>query len=297
MEYGTTFESVVRVTKSIKNLLERNNIPIHVEVRENAVYDHGASSGLPEHKQIRTLESLVQDNGYWMNDGQRLQRDARLASEQTFQLLSTLGWEVAVTKAKSKYDYGTAGPFFSLEGSDELFASTCFHVLLPQLEKPKSIKPGAKGGPQVSQACDYRMERTLSYVDEVLKGYEGGTNTMEAVEKAKKYDEWLESKSGPQPEELLQLDRLRANVYKYMSLIHTALYTVYDDKVPGKEKAVFGRTGIKKRVIGDVYTAPKYQVVGTNGVISDPKSRGFLNDWALVKLDKNKFKRPSNKVR
>ncbi|KAK7913974.1 hypothetical protein PG985_011677 [Apiospora marii] len=270
---------------------------VALEVRENAVYEHGASTGLSAHKNIPTLESIVQDNSYWMNaaDDQRDQRDARLASEETLHLLSTLGWEVAPTKSTKQTEYGTAGPFFSLEGSDELFASTCYHVLLPELEKPKSIKAG-KAGPQVSQACPWRVTRALSYMQTVLKRYEGSPTIMGAVEEVKRYDEWLKSRSGPQPQEPLQPERARANVYKYMSSIHTALDTIYDDKPPGKDNEIIRGSGLKKRLIGNVYAAPEYEVVGTNGVISDPKSRGFLNDWALVKLNKEKFKKASNKM-
>ncbi|KAK7994449.1 hypothetical protein PG991_016037 [Apiospora marii] len=228
-------------------------------------------------------------------DDQRDQRDARLASEETLHLLSTLGWEVAPTKSTKQTEYGTAGPFFSLEGSDELFASTCYHVLLPELEKPKSIKAG-KAGPQVSQACPWRVTRALSYMQTVLKRYEGSPTIMGAVEEVKRYDEWLKSRSGPQPQEPLQPERARANVYKYMSSIHTALDTIYDDKPPGKDNEIIRGSGLKKRLIGNVYAAPEYEVVGTNGVISDPKSRGFLNDWALVKLNKEKFKKASNKM-
>ena len=57
---------MVEVTKTIKDLLDQHNVPIHVEVRENTLIDHGASSSLEEHREIPTLESFVQDNKYWM---------------------------------------------------------------------------------------------------------------------------------------------------------------------------------------------------------------------------------------
>ncbi|KAK8075703.1 hypothetical protein PG997_010366 [Apiospora hydei] len=293
VEYGTTFEQIARVTRTIKDLLDQHNVPIHVEVRENTLYNHGASSGLSEHQSLPTLESVVQDNNYWMAadvDGE----NALSMSQETLPLLSTLGWEVSKTKSKVSDDYGTAGPFFNFEGSDDLFVSTCFHVLLPETMNPKSIKPG-KPGPEVSQTCPYNFNKILHFVDGSVKKYANSSAAMEAREKVGRYDEWLKSRSGPQPEEPHQSERTMADVYKYGSAILAALNTVYDDKVPGKNEVIEG-TGIKKRVVGKVYAAPEYRVIGTKGAIAEPEARGFLNDWALVKLDKNKFRKPSNKV-
>ncbi|KAK8016964.1 hypothetical protein PG993_015153 [Apiospora rasikravindrae] len=215
-------------------------------------------------------------------------------SQETLPLLSTLGWEVSKTKSKKSDDYGTAGPFFSLEGSDDLFASTCFHVLLPETMNPKSIKPG-KPGPEVSQACPYNFSKIMHFVDGTVKKYANSSAAMEAREKVGRYDEWLKSRSGPQPDEPHQSERAMTDVYEYGSAILAALDAVYDDRVPEKNE-VIADTGIKKRVVGKVYAAPEYRVIGAKGVITEAEARGFLNDWALVKLDKNKFRKHSNKV-
>ncbi|KAK6860756.1 hypothetical protein PG995_004392 [Apiospora arundinis] len=69
VEYGTTFEGIAGVTRTIKNLLDQHKVPVHVEVRENTLHDHGASSGLPQHQNVPTLEAVVQDNKNWMVNG------------------------------------------------------------------------------------------------------------------------------------------------------------------------------------------------------------------------------------
>ncbi|KAK8121704.1 hypothetical protein PG984_010374 [Apiospora sp. TS-2023a] len=287
VEFGTTFERVAGVVKDIQGLLDHHHVPIHVEVRENTVYTHGASTGLPEHRDVPTLESIVQDSKYWTNAlAADDVYDARLASEETLHLLSTLGWEMAITNSEeAQGNSGTAGPFFGLEGSDGLFASTCLHPFLADTGNQTTAgkEPGSPGL-EVSQARPEMVAWALGQVEVRLEKYGTSPTIMGMIEKVRRHDEWLNSRSGPQPQEPSQRERTEEEVYKYLTAIRTALDTVSDDKVPGKDGDVIPGTGLKKRLVGNVYVTP-----GTN-------SRGLMDDWALVRLDKEKFKKPSNKV-
>ncbi|KAK8121696.1 hypothetical protein PG984_010366 [Apiospora sp. TS-2023a] len=208
-------------------------------------------------------------------------------------LLSTLGWEMAKTASQVGDEYGTAGPFISLAGLDELFALTCFHVLLPETENPKPVKPG-KSDIKVSQVCGDTFAELFSEVQKEVGKFESSDEDMSEVAKVKAYDDWKKSGDGPMPDEPSQAERSNVDCYKYGLATIAALNTVYDDK--NADGSVEKGTGLKKRLVGSAYAAPEYRVCGAKGAITDPKARGFLNDWALVKLDKEKFKKPRNEV-
>ncbi|KAK8850864.1 hypothetical protein PGQ11_013343 [Apiospora arundinis] len=265
-QYGTTFEGIAGVTRTIKNLLDQHNVPVHVEVRENTLHGHGASSCLTQHQNVPTLEAVVQDNKNWMvNGGNHM---TIVLNEMLLPLLSTLGWEMARTTSKSLYEYGTAEPFVSLDGSSDLFALTCSHVLKPTGESPVDVSQGSW--------CHF--DAILKYVKGKQDRFESRPSNMELLAKVESY------KAGDRPEVPSQEELVKVDNYLYVSAIFDALMTIYDDV---KSRSVVPGSGLKKRMVGHVYAWPEY--------LKDAQASGVLSDWTLVQLDKSKFTKPRNK--
>ncbi|KAK8038271.1 hypothetical protein PG994_015038 [Apiospora phragmitis] len=288
VEYGTTFNQVSAATRTIKNILERNRLDIHVEIRENDMYKHTAISKASEHSDIRNLDEVVKDE-YWVAPKRWKRPNVELLP-----LLSTLGWEVSKTASKEHHENGTAGPFIVFDVNQGLFATTCYHVLLPMPERPKVMESSANGEtrPKVSQACPTTVAQILRLATDRLENFQ--EETKGGLAKIKKFDEWRQSSPVPKPEQPTVQERTDVTKLKYLEDIVPAVNTVYEDKdVLGQIKPY---SGLAKRKIGFIYAAPEFEVCNSEGPIPDHEIVGFLNDWVLIHFDETKFTNASNKL-
>ncbi|KAK8136197.1 hypothetical protein PG984_004137 [Apiospora sp. TS-2023a] len=288
VEYGTTFAQVSAATRTVKNILERNRLDIHVEVRENSIWNHTAISNASQHSTIPNLDEVVKDEYWALYSGVQ-----KRANEELLPLLSTLGWEVSKTATKEYKDYGTSGVFLTFDGVNDLFATTCYHVLLPQKERPTIIKAQSNAPkPKVSQASPKTVSVALKLATDRLEGYR--KSSADALEKVKRYDDWRQSSSGSEPEEPTPEERKTVATLKYLNDIVDAVTTVYEDK--DSTGQIKPGSGLLKRVIGSIFAAPEYEVCNSQGPIQSPELVGFLNDWCLIKLDGTRSKKASNKL-
>ncbi|KAK8012801.1 hypothetical protein PG991_010176 [Apiospora marii] len=270
------------------DILERNNLDIHVEVRENDYYEHTAISNAPQHRNIRNLDEVVKDE-YWAPYSSVQKR----ASTELLPLLSTLGWEVSKATTMEHAEYGTAGPFIVFGGVKDLFATTCYHVLLPMSERPKVITVESTATrPKVSQASPKTVAVALRLATDRLEGYRN-TSTG-ALAKVKTYDDWHQSPSGSKPEEPTPEERKTVATLKYLEEIVAAVSTVYEER--DRSGQTIPLSGLSKRVIGIIFAAPEFQVCNSQGPVSSPEFIGYLNDWVLLKLDGTRFQKASNKL-
>ncbi|KAK7954082.1 hypothetical protein PG988_014776 [Apiospora saccharicola] len=290
VEYGTTIAQVSAATRVVKNILERNRLDIHVEVRENSIWNHTAISNASQHSTIPNLDEVVKDEYWALYSGVQ-----KRANEEPLPLLSTLGWEVSKTATKEYRDYGTSGVFLTFDGVNDLFATTCYHVHLPQKERPTIIKAQSNAAkPKVSQASPKTVSVALKLTIDILEGYR--KSSADALEKVKRYDDWRQSSSssGPEPEEPTPEERKIVATVKYLRNIVDAVTTVYEDN--DSTGQIKPGSGLLKRVIGSISAAPEYEVCNSQGSIQSTELVGFLNDWCLIKLDGTRFKKASNKL-
>ncbi|KAK8066251.1 hypothetical protein PG997_012998 [Apiospora hydei] len=283
VRYGTTFAQVASATRTVKTILESNGLEeIPVEVRENEVYHHTSRDTYATY-----VEDIVKDD-YWKPPAHYPLQDL---SRRLLPLLPTLSWEVM--KAASNEESakrGIAGPFMNLEGAEGLFATSCRHVLLPQPQGPYTVNHSERTGFEVSQGSPETVARLLRKFNYDLDSFK--REYPKAGERVKAFDDWLETFSGPKPDEPDEFECDSVSTVRYLEDTIAVLSSVHDEPVPGRPGDVIAGTGLTKRKVGFVYAAPED---GISPVLRHSLT-GFSNDWVLLKLDEEKFKKASNKI-
>ncbi|KAK8031316.1 hypothetical protein PG990_001050 [Apiospora arundinis] len=282
VEFGTKFEQVAPVTKRLKRNLESIKLMIHIEVREHEICDHAAITSNPQLQHVLNLEQIVK-NEYWGRNDEFLRY-----SQELLPLLSSFGWEV-INKDHKIQKNGTAGVYLRFPGDNNLFVTSCHHVHLPQVDNPKAIRVW-KGddGPDVSEGNDETLNDLLGVATNRLNSVQSAFSNE--IAKVKRFDEWLNARSGPMPDEPSTSERKMAIIPMFLSEIVDAL------------KTVTGPRGQKDRQVGMIYAAPEFHVSSSQKPaksqtsVSDPELIGMLNDWVLIRLYERKFKTASNKM-
>ncbi|KAK7966825.1 uncharacterized protein PG986_001102 [Apiospora aurea] len=252
VQYGTTFALVASATRTVKTILESNGLEeIPVEVRENEVYHHTSRDTYATY-----VEDIVKDE-YWKPPAHD---PLQPLSKRLLPLLPTLSWEVMKTASNEESaKRGIAGPFMNLEGVEGLFATSCRHVLLPQPQGPYATNHFERTGFEVSQGSPETVARLLRKFNYDMDSFK--REYPKAEDRVKAFGDWLETLSGPKPEEPDGFERDEVSTVRYLEDIIAVLSSVHDEPVPGRPGDVITGTGLAKRKVGFVCAAPEIRTL------------------------------------
>lgn len=260
---STNFDFGSRVAWAIKGILVRRGLPnIHVEMREGEI---------SEHSMPRELGSVVRRQAFVEPS-----KNNATITKAVLPLLPILGWTVerAEGMARSRTRAGTVGLYIRLrfgDGGSKPLAITCYHVLMPDwktTDKRITIKNAEPQVP-VSMADDQTYRKVIIRLRVARDAVDEEINQLRT------------STSNPTEQQQATMNA-KLDSRQYANKLLDIVKTVNDDETgntKNPEKAFRKGTGLKKRVIGEIWATPEYVVTASGDF------KGFWNDYVLLSLE------------
>lgn len=254
---STSFEQGASVVMAIREILDSKELrSVHVEMRE------GIASEFSVPPELHEALSSTKDPFSTHNR----------VTDALRPLQSYSGWEVVRT---DRGTWGTCGLYISCGGKGPL-AVTAYHVLMKEerFQKLKKKKQLDQRQLPTALVVDGKPEHDVSQLSQTTYG-EVAKSLLIMRNNFQQFLELLREKANLTTKEFAYKDELQRE-FDYAEAIHAIISTV--------------SKGVQQRVVGHVYLAPEYMVLG-GAVATDVAWTGFWNDYVVVQLEPSCFPR------